>query len=407
MINRVKLTSPYVESFLNFSKTLNFEERETLLIEPGVVSEFSCSACGECCQRPWAISVFQDYYEKWAPILENHPSGRFADAFTVYKEPSSLKYANINRKPYANECIFLDDDRKCFIQKNYGEEALSHVCKTYPRYEQWQGAFLGKFLASGCPDVAQLLLENPDIYAEKVRLSLPAWQNLKQRSHPLGFQNAYTWTGLTLDIASDLRYTPTQNVLRINQVLKHLHTQALDQITPEHLCAIGQQASKGELSFNESRDREGGHQLLLRLSPSLPLLHNYLMRIDHGEIPVPRITTAEREYMNAFMQRYLMYRMLTARIDFSMKFARFFKTYFHISLQMVFLQWLALCYRDRDQEPLNMHHLARAFAQIGYRLENAREALSTEEAEQTSVLSLLESIDMLLSGDLGQSPQAV
>ena len=41
--------------------------------------------------------------------------------------------------------IFLEDDKKCFIHKNYGVEALSFVCRTYPRYEGWFGSYLGKF----------------------------------------------------------------------------------------------------------------------------------------------------------------------------------------------------------------------------------------------------------------------
>lgn len=401
MTNRVKLTLPYVESFLSLSEKLNFEAKEVLLIEPGIVSEFSCSACAECCQRPWSVTVSQDYYEKWGSILENDPSERFTNAFSIYDSPlSPQKYANITRKPFSHECVFLDDDRKCFIQKNHGEEALSHVCRTYPRYEQWQGAFLGKFLAPGCPDVAQMLMDYPELYGQGVVLQESAWAHASQRVHLLGLTNTYAWCGLSLDLAYHPHYTATQNALRINQVLKWIFKQGMENLSPEYFRTLGREAAQGKLPFEENYDKLRAKKWLMHFSTFLPVLHDYLQRIEHGVTPSPQLETAEKELLNGFMRRFLMYRMLTTRQDFSVAFNGFFKAYFDLVLQMVLLQWLALYYRDRDQDLLNMHHLARALAQISYRIESNQEIQGSEEFKKMPAATLLEGIDVLLSIDV-------
>lgn len=402
MTNRIKLSLPYVESFFSLSETLNFEDRQVLLIAPEIVSKFSCSACAECCQRPWSVTVSQTYYEKWAPILESHPSGRFTQAFSVYKEHTPKKYANITRKPFSHECVFLDDDRQCHIQKNHGEEALSHVCKTYPRYDQWQGAFLGNFLTAGCPDVAQMLMDYPEIYGQLITLKEPDWENARKQRHPLGLSNAYVWCGLSLDLAYHPHYTATQNALRINQVLKWIFKQGMENISAEHFRSLGREAAQGKLPFEANYDKERAQKWLLHFSSFLPVLQDYLQRIAHGVTPTPQLDPAETDLLNGFLRRFLMYRMLTTRQDFKVAFNGFFKAYFDMALQMVLLQWLALYYRDRDQEPLNMHHLARASTQVSYRVENAPHSKSAEEFKKMPTVALLEGIDVLLSTDLGQ-----
>ncbi len=403
MTNRVKLTLPYVESFVSLTEALDFEKQEVLIVEPEIFSEFSCSACAECCQRPWSITVSEDYYQKWAPILENDSSERFSNAFSIYTSPTSKKYANITRKPFSNECVFLDDDRKCFIQKNHGEEALSHVCKTYPRYEQWQGAFLGQFLSTGCPDVAQMLMDYPDLYGSLAIIKDQPWVQVSNQKHALGFKNAYAWCGLSLDLAYHPHYTATQNALRINQVLKWIFKQGMDQLSPEYFRALGREAAQGRLPFNEAYDKDRAKKWLLHFSTFLPLLQKYLEQIEHGITPLPSLAADETALLNGFMRRYLMYRMLATRQDLTVSFNGFFKAYFDIVLQMVLLQWLALYYRERDQDVLNMHHLARASAQINYRIDSNQDIQGSEVFKKMPTATLLEGIDVLLSYDLGKT----
>lgn len=404
MIKRVKLTLPYVESFFSLAEQLDFEKQEILIVEPEILSEFSCSACGECCQRPWSVTVSESYYQKWGTILENDPSERFRNAFAVYQSPTSRIYANITRKPFSHECVFLDDDRHCFIQKTYGEKALSHVCKTYPRYEQWHGAFLGRFLTAGCPDVAQMLMDYPDLYASPVVLQEQPWLHVSKQIHPLGLKNAYAWLGLSLDLAYHPQYTATQNALRINQVLKWIFKQGMDTLSPESFRELGREAAQGKLPFKEGYDKERAQKWRLHFSSHLPVLHQYLQNMAHGVTPVPRLASEEQSLLEGFMHRYLMYRMLTIRQDFSIAFKGFFKSYFDVVLQMVLLQWLALYYRERDQTPLNMHHLARAFAQVSYRIENDRDLQNDTTFKKMPTADLLEGVDVLLSDDLGKAP---
>ncbi len=405
MKNGVKLEAPYTEHLYQLASPLKRHERQLLMIEPEMRSQFRCSGCGECCQRPWAISISQNYYEKWYDHFENHPSGRFRGALQKYPQPSREKYANIARKTGTHECIFLDDDRHCFIQKEYGEEALSQVCRTYPRYEQWQGLFIGRFLSTGCPDVGELWPQFPDLYAFPIQVSEAQWQAWRLHPHPMDPLVGVVWTGFTLDVATP-ELTAQQNMRRLGHYLKTLSRHNLQHFSIDHLRTwYIDMGSQGPAPEDPSKQPQA-FQGLLHYAQSLPLLHRFLEEIRHGLVAPPQLSAAERHDLNTFMHDYLRYRLVTVRIDPNRPDMGFFHSYFELGVQILLLQWLALYYRYRDQSELNIHHLIRAYTQIGYRLEHNLQ-LDKPMFTPRDTPTLLEALDTLMQLDPGKSPHHV
>lgn len=400
----VKLTAPYTAHLYTLARELNPQARQTLLIEPQMRQQFQCSGCGECCQRPWAISVSQSYYEHWQKHFEEDPSGRFRNALQKYPQPTAEKYANITRKPGTHECVFLEDDRKCHLQKNYGEEALSKVCRTYPRYEQWQGLFVGRFLATGCPDVADLWQQFPDVYVQPIQVADSLWQEWVPHPHPMNPLVGTVWTGLTLDLVNTPYYSAQENLRRIVAHLQTMTRHALAEIHLDQVYEWYQTLSQATAPLPSQTDKmPQAFQGLLHYAQILPLLHRFLQEIQQGLIASPVLHEPERQLLNRFMNHYLRYRLLSLRIDPDKPQMGFFHSYFELSVQTLLLQWLALYYRYRDQGPLNPHHLIRAFTQIGYRLEGSRE-LDKPAFQLKDIPTLLEAAATLLLLDPGKAP---
>lgn len=60
------------------------------------------------------------------------------------------------------ECIFLNEDRLCKIQKSLGEEKLCDTCKIYPRLFYNVGDIKFCYLTNSCPEVNRMLLQNKE-----------------------------------------------------------------------------------------------------------------------------------------------------------------------------------------------------------------------------------------------------
>ncbi len=400
MVNRPSLVQPYANHLHVLAQQLDFSRQEVLHLEPDIKEKFSCSACAECCQRPWMVSVTQDYYEQWNPIFESHPSGRFKGALLAYNNPHSEKYAELQRKPGTHECVFLDDDRMCFLQKEYGPAALSSTCQLYPRYNFWQGSSMGSYLRTGCPDVAELIQEPIQLYYLRVKLADKAWEQGMLHKHPLGMIEGYSWLGMTLDIVEDTRFTAVENMLRLGQVLRWTHAQS--QVTSEQLLAVSAQARRGDLPYRKRYAPEQGYQLLRRFSVMLPLVQKYLRQIYQRACPFPQLNDQERELLRHFTSRFLFYGCLNLHLKQDNVERDFYTYYFYLALQLIYMQWLAMYYRFRARDELNFHHLARAMAQVGYRFENGAKIAQKLELDPIDIPVLLEMMDALLSHDFSE-----
>lgn len=389
LISGQRLEAPYFDFMAEAVAVMQTQERCVLRLEPVLTERFACSMCGECCQRPWWIGLSRSYVEKWAPVFSQDP--RFKDPFTLLDQPSEAHYADIRRKPGSHECVFLRDDRSCHIHHTYGEEALSHVCRTFPRYESWFGAFFGRFLLPGCPDVQTLIQEETAIQYTLGEISPDKWTELRQREHPLGFYAAYLWLGLELDLVNDARLTPVQTQRQLLKALRLMQSGTLS------LDALRQTLSTPVPEPVPEPSMQALERVVNLLAPFKSIC-DYLVDICAGWRSPPVLSLPEQELLNLFLRRYLGYRVLTADYLTPAGLSFFYPTFFLRGMHLLMLQWLALFYREREGGLLTQDHLLRAANLLGYRYECSPDNAAMIELTPRACLDGLEA---MLSFDFG------
>ncbi len=375
---------------------LQGRERHVLKLEPVFYAEFSCSGCGLCCQRPWNISVSQDYVQCWSDEFARHPSGLYHDAFIPRSPASKERFADIQRKPNSNECVFLTDDKRCFIQETYGEEALSQVCRQYPRYEGWFNAFLAQFMMQSCPDVVELNQKIPGIRYQVLVVKPEQWEQLKPLHHPMGYLQGLLWLGLQLDLFERPDYTPIQILRGLAGGLKSL------PVTLSSVQTQDQERLLRQFSVPPAADlanlAEAWECLTWFLQP-LSAVTDYLIEVRQGIRDWPQLINEERHVLNQFLRRYLAYRALTASYIYPAGHSFLFQHYFQLAIHVAMLQWIALSYREREGGRLNQSQLVRAATLIGYRYEQANQYVEMLAKQSRTVC--LTGMQSILSFDFG------
>jgi lysine-N-methylase len=133
---------------------------------PSHYSSFKCigSLCEDTCCSGWAVHIDSKTFRLYR--LNKHP-----ELAPLFKIALSREDANSAKNATAfgrmkmktdGSCHFLQADRLCSIQRIMGSEALSHTCKTYPRYHNQFGGQREYSLAISCPEAARLVLLSSD-----------------------------------------------------------------------------------------------------------------------------------------------------------------------------------------------------------------------------------------------------
>ncbi|PKL80550.1 MAG: hypothetical protein CVV27_00235 [Candidatus Melainabacteria bacterium HGW-Melainabacteria-1] len=377
------LPVPYFPFMLKAVGVLQENPWHVLRLEPEFIPEFSCTGCGLCCQRPWWINLTKDYYQQWYQTFDQDPSGLYQQPFVIRPGATEKSYADIRRKPGTSECIFLMDDRRCFIHANYGEEALNHVCRTFPRYEGWFGSFLGNFMFNSCPEIQPLWHQFPGIRYYVGTINPDKWQEFcLQTAHPLGLFGGYLWLALQLDLFQDSRLSPVQSLRLLGDGLRHMQQQPLAALTPdwfESLYLGLRQRSLEPLPLSDTRPSTLALEQLQILLEPMPSMAAYIGNIASGWRAMPVLEPAESELLSRYMSRYLAYRALSANhydvaeVD-GLNF--FYQFYVLLAAQLALLQWMAIYHRDREGALLSQDHLMRAITTLGYRYEHSAPLLT-------------------------------
>ena len=89
------------------------------------LKNFKCSAdkCVSTCCYGWNVKVDDKTLEAYKSLCNS-----FGDYLVEHISQNS-KHIYMNK----NYCPFLDSEKMCKIQKEYGHNMLCEVCKTYPR----------------------------------------------------------------------------------------------------------------------------------------------------------------------------------------------------------------------------------------------------------------------------------
>lgn len=120
---------------------------KTVDIKPDYFKDFKCS-CDKCvnsCCVGWNVTLDKITYSKYMNMYTD---------FSAYIKENISDKRIILKKGY---CPFLGTDCLCKIQKKYGEEFLSDICRTYPRHKKNLLFLQYNDLLISCPEVIKML----------------------------------------------------------------------------------------------------------------------------------------------------------------------------------------------------------------------------------------------------------
>ena len=127
---------------------------------PEYDARFHCKggACRSSCCTGWGISLTQDEYFRLlgmacSPALR----ARLDVAFHPAPDPTPQRYALISPN-WQGDCPLHDADGLCMLQKECGEDALSSICRYYPRTLKQAGGAMEGGCSNSCEAVVELLM---------------------------------------------------------------------------------------------------------------------------------------------------------------------------------------------------------------------------------------------------------
>ena len=134
------------------------------ILELDHISKFICdgtTCVNNCCKRDWYIQIDDAILSKYKHIKPAAKSKEITKHIKKKRHPLKgvINMLILNEE---HQCPFLDADNLCGIQKNYGENYLSLICKTYPRmnFKITKDAIF-RTLSLTCPTACHLLLNLP------------------------------------------------------------------------------------------------------------------------------------------------------------------------------------------------------------------------------------------------------
>ena len=151
---------------------------QSIILQPKYVGNFQCdgSKCNaKCCRKIWFIDIDRETYKKYQRI--KNPDVRRKILSSI--EPSNRISGFGIKFSQEGACPLLCEDNFCYVQRNFGEEALSETCKIYPREVQKIGNYQFRLLSLTCPVAAeQALLSSHGMELQQLSCEddTPAWQ---------------------------------------------------------------------------------------------------------------------------------------------------------------------------------------------------------------------------------------
>ncbi len=121
---------------------------------PEYYSRFRClaGACPDSCCYGWAVDIDEETAERYRSL-----PGQLGERLRGCMRQE--EWGTVLALEPDGRCPMWRQDGLCRIQAQMGEEALSHVCKTFPRLRHDYGSFQELGLELSCPEAARLILE--------------------------------------------------------------------------------------------------------------------------------------------------------------------------------------------------------------------------------------------------------
>lgn len=366
------LSPPYYAAMQGWVHQLQRAPHRVLHVELRAFSQFQCSQCGDCCKLPWNIHISQGYYEQWYEVMAQDASGRFAEPFVRNPEADNPNhFATVKRDPDTGFCIFLEDDDSCYIHKNYGEEALSIPCSTFPRaHKQLGHQYSANYVLNSCLDVPALLREHTELCVRLDPVDSAFFIQRESGEHFGRYEN-YLWLGLAFDVlAAEYPLTTLGRWRCLIPKLEEIQMRGIYRIQEQDLNRIYldvQNALKHADFYlpplNLLQRALHWSQNILRYHPGC---HRWLQGMIRSQHEIPALSPEEQRLLDEYILLYMRHRLLALPYtDAFMGELNFWQQMFFLSLQVLSLQWLALYYRFRAVRPLSAEHIQRAMSTVG------------------------------------------
>jgi lysine-N-methylase len=140
--------------------------RRIQALVPLYAERFSCigSECEDSCCAGWTVAIDKKTFNAYRQSKNPHLAERLeTQVKRIRSQASDKNYARMELTPATSECPMIED-HLCSIQKELGEDKLSHTCFTFPRTTHVAGGFSQQSLTLSCPEAARLALLAGDAF---------------------------------------------------------------------------------------------------------------------------------------------------------------------------------------------------------------------------------------------------
>ena len=130
---------------------------------PDYYDRFQCKmgACRSACCEGWPISLsMQDYFRLLGVDCSAGLRSRLDCAMHLKEHPTQEAYAQINPR-YDGNCPLRLEDGRCAVHAELGDDALSCICRLYPRGPRAEGDYECS-CANSCEAVLELLFSRDE-----------------------------------------------------------------------------------------------------------------------------------------------------------------------------------------------------------------------------------------------------
>ncbi len=144
---------------------------------PDYYSQFSCKmgACRATCCVGWPVSItMEDYFKLLSVECSPELRRRLDVCLHLAERPMPEEYAQITPR-YDGDCQLRMEDGRCALHAELGEDALSYVCRLYPRGPRAEGDYECS-CANSCEAVIELLFSRDapiEFIKQKLTFDLP------------------------------------------------------------------------------------------------------------------------------------------------------------------------------------------------------------------------------------------
>lgn len=135
------------------------------VLQPEYYGAFKCigTTCEDSCCIGWRVELDKKTYNSYKKVHDNELKPIISEFVSRYHKDvmSETSYGRI-RMEKDGRCPFLNKKNLCKVYINIGEKHLSNVCASYPRTTNKVNGFMEKSASTSCPEIARLVLLNPD-----------------------------------------------------------------------------------------------------------------------------------------------------------------------------------------------------------------------------------------------------